>query len=159
MKLVLGLMITFSSIFAFAGPEEHKQNQTCYRLDEAHLADVAKKKNFPIEICMEEMTLNPETGAVSAVSYFQPTYFLHMRTTHRIRSDRNGYYFTAANTIYSTLAFSCDDGEYGDMTIEGTTDLNGKADLRSLQVSLTLYSSRDFCHSLVDQVTYRYNLN
>ncbi len=145
MKSVGILVTALVSLNVFAGPEEHKEAQTCYALKAQEGVYVSAE--VPLEICLETLEINPMTQQISAYSYFQPQLFANLTVTSLVRKNEDTYSFKASSLLLDRWESGCGEGHTVEMKISGETDFLGKGNPQALEVSVDEVTLNDVCHS------------
>lgn len=155
MKTIALVSVLFMSLTAFAGPEERKETQTCYRLNSI-VEGVEVPANLPPEVCIEELVIDPVSQKVTAYSYFQAELYQDIRIRSFTREATGGYSFEVSSEFYEHR----EEGTYDALrlAIFGQTDANGLADLKNLKVAVVRETETDFGHSGTDYETFEYSL-
>ena len=156
MKIVYALLALTLSSIAFAGPEDHYQNQSCYALEAAQLAKPTNQ--IPLEICLEEATLDLQHNKLYVSSYFQPELWKNISVYSLIPKNKDQYSFLAASRIYDNWDSSCGDGDTVEVMVSGLADLTGHIDPAALKVTVDHTVTNDTCHSQGLTTTYTYKL-
>lgn len=156
MKVLL-LAVLFLSIAAFAGPEDHLQNQKCYALDVQSGTYVGA--HVPAEVCFKSVTVDLVHNEVIFYSYFTPMMFADNKVISLIRNTEDTYKYSVRNTLFEDWQSTCGDGETVTLFISGQSDFNGIADMnQDFKISVEQEITRDNCHSEPRNTVYNYKL-
>ena len=136
MKIIFTLVTVLMSLAAFAGPEEHISNQTCYHL-------VKQEKQFvpadvPAQICLEALTIDTAKENVYVDSYFQAGLFTNLKVTSLVRKNEDFFNFKTEALLKNESESVCGKDERIYLVLNGLLDNYGSADMSNLQVSVVV---------------------
>lgn len=154
MKIVISILVVLSSIVAFAGPEDHIQEQRCYNLTAKDPHAVSKL--VPRQICLETVSLDPTAEKLSIYSYFSPELYQNLKTFLVIRSTEDRYDFMASNQIYAKFDSVCGPGQTVELFIKGQSDVFGAVNNEALTITTQYSYTYDTCHSEPQTTEYTY---
>lgn len=154
MKVFSILILTLASFSAFAGPEDHIADQTCYFLEASSPAPTSYV--IPLKVCLEKISVNLPEQKVSVYSYFSPEFYTNLKLDYLARHNENGFSFRASSVINQTSNGSCDAASTTVLNIAGRTDNDGAVAPTDLTISVDHLSTSDICHSAAEKTTYNY---
>lgn len=157
MKILTIFSILLLSVAAFAGPEERKEAQTCYRLNKLAQGGVMKA-HLPQEICLESLAIDPRSKDVTVESYFSRSVFQDIRIRNFKVNKAAGYDFEVSREFFEIREECCGNQDLLRLAIFGRTDARGVADVRKLQVAIVHEETHDYGHSGTDYETYEYSI-
>lgn len=157
MKFVIGFIALALSFNAFAGPEEHIQNQSCY------VIQVSKNQvvptSVPTEICLEDIYVSAAAKNIVVFSYFQAELWKDLKLDQFTRVDDYQFAYQASKDIFEKWEGSCGDGEINTLKVSGVTDITGRGTPGEVKISVSHYTTRDNCHTEPQEDgTYQYSL-
>jgi hypothetical protein len=151
----LFLLVTLLSVSAFAGPEDHIFNQTCYDLVKTE--GQVLNKSVPEEICLETLNIDLSRETIAIESYFQAGYYSKMKVTYLARKNEDYYAFRARNNLkYDWI--SCGTGETVALELRGLVSNYGEGFVDQLEVFVETENTYDSCHSESEINYYNYKL-
>ncbi len=156
MKLALSILTLVFSMTAFAGPEDHLQNQTCYVADVK--AGEVLPASVPAEICLEDVVVNAEANSISIFSYFQPEIWEDLGLIIAYKRSQTEFKFLASKVLSENSDTSCGNAEVVELFVIGLTDAKGKGNPAAVEISVTHRVTRDSCHSDGQTIFYPYRL-
>jgi hypothetical protein len=158
MKWFAVLAMTMMSFQVFAGPEEHKEAQTCYALSTEQALQASAE--VPLEVCLETLNINVASrdNEISVYSYFQPRLFQGLKVSELIRKNEDQYSFKSTNVLLDRWESACGEGHVVELNINGLTDFLGNGDVTKLEVSVTETTLHDVCHSHPQTTTFTYQV-
>lgn len=157
MKTLLSFAIVLTGLFAFAGPEDHIQNQKCYGLASSQGTNVDQK--IPVEICFETVTVDLALSKVVIYSYFMPEIFADSKVISLIRNTEDTYKFSVSNVLFNRWNSGCGDGESITLFVSGQSDFNGEVNMnQEFKISVEQDLTNDTCHSQPSTTVYDYTL-
>jgi hypothetical protein len=127
MKILIALSVLILSIAAHAGPEEHKQAQTCYYV----VAEESSQLNdgVPTEICLETLNVDTSAETISVYSYFNANLFKNLKLTSVTRKNEDAFSFKSVSAI--------EDGfNQTKLFVSGKVNNNGEADVNYLDIKV-----------------------
>jgi hypothetical protein len=128
MKFILSLLILTAGFNVFAGPEDHIQNQSCYDLENP--ADLQISANVPTEVCLEALLVDLSDESISVYSYFMQSLFSTLKLNKLNRHNEDYFKFKSVAFI------AMDQSEPAELTISGTVDNYGQANVNYLDISV-----------------------
>lgn len=156
MKIAIGFLALALGFNAFAGPEEHLQNQSCYVIQPS---TINVPKNIPTEICLEDIYVSAAAHNITVFSYFQAELFKDLKLDQLVRKTENLYTYKASKYIYTNFDMICSYGEQNEMTIEGVTDITGRGNPAQVTITVSYNTTRDNCHTdLQEEALFTYKL-
>ena len=157
MKNIIVLLTLVLGMNAFAGPEDHMANQTCYDVQTTPGQYVPMA--IPREICLEQLSIDPWANQITVHSYFQSELlFKGLKLTSLIRRNEDYFDFKASNVIFNQWNSGCGEGERTQLMISGLVDFAGESDVRSLHVTAEDEVSNDICHSQSQTTVFTYHV-
>ncbi len=157
MKLAVSVLALVFSTVAFAGPEDHFQNQTCYRANVK--SDVVLPTGVPAEICLEEVVVNLETNSISVFSYFQPEVWEDLGLITLIKRSEAEFKFLASKMLSENSDTACGKAEFVELYVIGLTDVKGKGNPNAVEINITHRVTQDSCHLEGETTIYQYQIN
>ncbi len=156
MKKILTATIILVSAIAFAGPEEHKDNQTCYGLEQQRAKQVDSQ--IPLEICLEKATLDFQSKKLNVYSYFQPQLFKDVDVTSVSRFNSNTFIFKAYSFLDDKWdSQKCQAGETLSLVIKGfANSITGESDITKLRVYVVHTTTTNTCGPKSSSKIYEY---
>lgn len=155
MKKIIIAISMLVSLSAFAGPEEHKANQTCYFLRTVGGQYVAP--SIPQEICLEELAIDPMNQKMYVTSYFQSKLFEKISVFYFVRKNEDAYTFLSSARLFEDGNITCSDHETTTMNISGQVDIYGTGDVKALKIMVANDRTTDSCHSPGETQEYNYS--
>lgn len=118
-KLLVLISTVFLSTIALAGPEEHRDAQTCY---------VPEKQVIyaPERVCIETVSVDLESEKINVYSYFNYKLTEGFTLVSLSRKNEEWFRFKALNNI----------SQFQTLELVGFTDNFGTADLHNLTLTL-----------------------
>lgn len=156
MKSFLVALTVFVSLNAFAGPEDHIANQTCYALAEAQLKTAPLE--VPRQVCLESLTVDTANQKISAYSYFQQDLYRNLKLESTVRKNEDWVHFSASSVFIDVWDSGCGYGDVFQLKINGLVNYNDQVSLSQLEVSVHVTSTNDTCHSVPRTTVYNYIL-
>lgn len=156
MKTLVSIVVVLSSLVAFAGPEDHMQAQVCYNLNEKQIA--TKGEHVPVQICIEDISINPEKNVASIYSYFNQKYFQDVKVDSLIRQTEDTYRFQLSSVVFEDWQMICGDGQTVKIIIKADSDFAGAVQKDKLTVTVEDEFTNDSCHSPSQTTEYTYSL-
>ena len=157
MKLAIGLLSLALGFSAFAGPEEHLQNQTRYTIQVPQGEGVPA--NIPSEICLEEVVLTAATKTISIYSYFQPQLWQNLLVTNVKQTADGDFTFSAEKILSDISEGTCGYSETSTLLVSGKTDYLGRGNPAKLKIIINHSTMHDNCHSNPNDREYTYKVN
>ncbi len=156
MKIFTVLLTLVFSLAAVAGPEEHKQAQTCYSIVSAESSEI--NSNVPAEICLETFSVDTSSEKVFVYSYFDAKIFKNIKLDSLTRKNEDFFNFKSFNV------FRDDIDELGNtqkltIIISGLVDNVGEADVTALNLTVNQFIGKTYTESAVVKNTYKYRAN
>lgn len=156
MKTIISVGILISSLVAFAGPEDHVQAQVCYNLSAKQIA--TKGEHVPLQVCLEDISINTEKNVASIYSYFNQDLFKNVKVSSLIRQTEDKYRFELTSIIHEDWEVICGEGQTVTLKIKGEADFTGAVSKEALTVTVEDEFTNDSCHSPGRMTEYIYSL-
>ncbi len=156
MKTLVSFIALLSSLVAFAGPEDHIQAQVCYNLSAKQIA--TKAEHIPLQICVEDIQVNVDTGVASIYSYFNQQYFKNVKVDSLVRQTEDTYRIELSSVIHEDWQVVCGNGETVALKIKADSDFNGVIEKDQLKVTVEHEYTNDSCHSTGSTTVYNYSI-
>lgn len=148
MKLILGLSLSLLSTLAVAGPEEHRDIQTCYY---PQLNSNTKSNG----ICLEEISVNLQSAELSIYSYFMPEMFKSLKVTTLTRRNENGFTLKTKGVLVNSLNSETCSGEHVSLIVNGQVDNDGVGEVQYLEISTETTKYDSHCNLNVQTLRYK----
>ncbi len=149
--------LILTAINSFAGPEDHVQNQVCYRMKTEQIEFASAYT--PKEICIENLTIDTNSDKVYVVSYFMPEIFKDLKVTSVVRKNEDFFRFNALNRLADQAQTATNQSVDVDLTISGLVDNNGIADISDLKVSVKQKTETYPDDTITETIIFDYVLN
>lgn len=146
---LIAIMTTLSSTLAFAGPEDHYAQQTCYNMTAEGLKQ--KPESVPYQVCFEKAFVNLDKDQVVVRSYTQIALFEGLYTTELVRHTEDLYRYTAQAVLNTQK------DESAILTLKGYSDVYGNIPANSIDIKIEYFKFNKSTNS-VDKFTYTYLL-
>ncbi len=157
MKKLLMSALLLTTIHTFAGPEDHFQNQVCYRMKSEQVQFASTYT--PTEICIENLTIDTNSDKVYVVSYFMSELFKDLKVTSVIRKNEDFFRFSALNRLADQAQTATNQSVDVDLTISGLVDNNGIADVSNLKISVKQKTATYPDDTVTETIVFGYVLN
>jgi len=154
LKKVLFVFVLGVSQFLMAGPEDHIQNQICYNLKNPELAQ--NQPQLPLQVCVEEISMDLSTETVSIYSYFQRSLFENIQVDYLARKNEDYFSVRTSSVFYNQWNSGCGDGQKLTVKVNGLSDNWGVMDPQNLVVTVEQEITNDTCHSKPQKTIYQY---
>ena len=157
MKKLLMSVLVLTTINVFAGPEDHIQNQVCYRMkaEQIQFASIYTPK----EVCIENLTVDTNSDKVYVESYFMPELFKNLKVTSVVRKNEDFFRFSALNKLADQAQVATNQSVNVDLTISGLVDNDGIADINYLNVSVKQKTETYPDDTITETIVFDYILN
>ncbi len=157
MKKIILSVTLLTSLISFAGPEEHLQNQVCYRMKPVQIERASVYT--PKEVCIESLTVDTNSNKVFAESYFMPELFKDLKLTSIVRKNEDFFRFSAVNKLAEQVQVATDQSVNIDLTISGIVDNYGVVDISDLKVSVLQRTDTYPDDTITEIISFEYILN
>lgn len=151
-KTLLTIALTAAQ-FAWAGPEDHIQNQICYNLKPGQTQASAE---LPLQVCIEEISMDLSTETVSIYSYFQRSLFENIQVDYLARKNEDYFSVRTSSEFYKNWNSGCGDGLTLTVKVNGLSDNWGVMDPQNLTVIVEQEMTNDTCHSKPQKTVFVY---
>ncbi len=147
MKVLIALSVLALSIAAHAGPEEHKQAQTCYYV----VAEEGSELNdgVPSEICLETLNVDTSAETISVYSYFNADLFKNLKLTSVTRKNEDTYGFKAVSALEDGLNET-------KLFVNGQVNNYGESDVTYLDIKVEQVVKKIYVETPYVKNTYKY---
>jgi hypothetical protein len=147
MKALIALSVLVLSITAHAGPEEHKQDQTCYYI----VAEESSQLNdgIPTEICLETLNVDTSAETISVYSYFDANLFKNLKLTSVTRKNEDAYSFKSVSAIEDGL-------NQTKLFVNGQVNNYGESDVTYLEIKVEQVVKKTYVETPYVKNTYQY---
>ncbi|MFN3454632.1 MAG: hypothetical protein ACK41T_06685 [Pseudobdellovibrio sp.] len=150
--LLLAATTSIYALTAYAGPEEHRDAQKCYRNTEL------KPTYVPSEICLETLSVNANNDTITAYSYFMEQLFTNLKIDYLARRNENGFRFRSSALIHYDWP-SCAFGELATLHIDSISDNDGVVDIAYLDIYVKTQQTPNTCNTQPNTKIYKYTLH
>ena len=147
MKALIALSVLALSFAAQAGPEEHKQSQTCYYV----VAEESSELNdgVPTEVCLETLNVDTSTESISVYSYFNSDLFKNLKLTSLTRKNEDAYSFKSVSALKDGLNET-------KLFINGQVNNYGESDVTYLDIKVEQVIKKIYVETPYVKNTYQY---
>lgn len=151
MKLLITAIVLAATSYAFAGPEEHFQSQSCYYLDTSR--EYLVSYNVPTQVCIETVNVNLDSETVVIYSYFMASLYEKAHLTKLTRKNEDFYRFEVASVVVNNSQ------ERIQLLISGLANNYGEVSVSELSIQAKQDCTGGNCSAENQSRTFNYKLN
>lgn len=156
MKMLISLFLITINLNAFAGPEDHISQQTCYEVNESQKALLSA--NVPSRVCLERLSIDQANNTIAVQSYFQPELFRGLELQVFFRQNEDYFKFQATNLLVDQNGSGCEESEKVELSMSGLMRFDHAVQLNELDISVRRDLQVDSCHSKLQSEVFHYHV-